>query len=151
MVKKVLIDGTDKIIPVYSPSGKIISYCTPKRAYKIVFRGNAKWISSSAIKMNMSTDEKNTAKKKIINSSVECYICGVTDMKLTIDHIIPRALGGSDKESNLKACCKYCNKQKGSMLLKDFIEYISLNRNNFKNISDDRLSFLRIKYIEGKE
>jgi hypothetical protein len=40
-----------------------------------------------------------------------CRYCGGTapDVKLTVDHVIPTALGGSDDPSNLVACCADCN------------------------------------------
>ena len=52
-----------------------------------------------------------------------CYICGrkmtfshETDFP-TVDHIIPLSLGGSNKESNLAACCARCNQLKGRLML----------------------------------
>ncbi|EFG75266.1 HNH endonuclease domain protein [Mycobacterium parascrofulaceum ATCC BAA-614] len=46
-----------------------------------------------------------------------CRYCGVTapDAKLTVDHVIPEALGGSDDPSNLVAACGDCNGGKSSM------------------------------------
>jgi hypothetical protein len=43
-----------------------------------------------------------------------CRYCHATDSPLTIDHVVPVALGGTDEPSNLVACCKDCNAGKTS-------------------------------------
>lgn len=45
-----------------------------------------------------------------------CRYCGATasDTKLTIDHVVPTALGGTDEPSNLVTACKDCNAGKTS-------------------------------------
>jgi len=44
--------------------------------------------------------------------SPQQYVLGV----LEIEHIIPRALGGSDDESNLWLSCSLCNRYKGAQI-----------------------------------
>jgi hypothetical protein len=43
-----------------------------------------------------------------------CRYCHATDTPLTIDHVVPTALGGTDDPSNLVAACKDCNAGKSS-------------------------------------
>jgi len=43
-----------------------------------------------------------------------CRYCHATDTALTIDHVKPTALGGTDDPSNLVAACKDCNAGKSS-------------------------------------
>jgi hypothetical protein len=43
-----------------------------------------------------------------------CRYCHATDSPLTIDHVVPVALGGSDDPCNLVAACKDCNAGKSS-------------------------------------
>jgi hypothetical protein len=43
-----------------------------------------------------------------------CRYCHATDSPLTIDHVVPVALGGTDDPSNLVAACKDCNAGKTS-------------------------------------
>jgi hypothetical protein len=43
-----------------------------------------------------------------------CRYCHATDTPLTIDHVIPVALGGTDEASNLVAACVDCNSGKTS-------------------------------------
>jgi len=40
-----------------------------------------------------------------------CYYCG--QFADTVDHIIPRRLGGNDADDNLVAACRNCNFSKG--------------------------------------
>lgn len=42
-----------------------------------------------------------------------CRRCGCGS-NLSIDHVLPRALGGSNEESNLQVLCRSCNTQKGA-------------------------------------
>ena len=44
----------------------------------------------------------------------QCQSCGQTNLEtnLTIDHIIPLALGGQNDISNLQTLCFTCNQQK---------------------------------------
>ena len=45
-----------------------------------------------------------------------CRYCGgvAPDVKLTVDHVMPVALGGSDKADNLVAACDACNAGKSA-------------------------------------
>ncbi len=42
-----------------------------------------------------------------------CQYCGATGKDLTIDHVIPRRVGGTHSWENVVACCKRCNLRKG--------------------------------------
>ena len=46
-----------------------------------------------------------------------CRYCGATapDAKLTVDHVMPEALGGSDEPTNLVTACSDCNSGKSSV------------------------------------
>lgn len=46
-----------------------------------------------------------------------CRYCGAAapDVKLTVDHVIPVALGGGDEPNNLVTACADCNSGKSSM------------------------------------
>lgn len=45
-----------------------------------------------------------------------CRYCGATppDVKLTVDHVVPVALGGTDEPTNLVSACAECNAGKAS-------------------------------------
>lgn len=44
-----------------------------------------------------------------------CRYCSATDEPLTIDHVIPTTLGGTDDPTNLVAACRDCNAGKSSV------------------------------------
>lgn len=52
-----------------------------------------------------------------------CIYCGVplSPRSMTIDHIIPKARGGSDCFSNKTCACPRCNNEKADMTLRQFM------------------------------
>lgn len=59
--------------------------------------------------------------------SLQQYILGI----LEIDHIIPKAIGGSDDEENLWLACSLCNNYKGTQI--DAFDPITKTRINLFN------------------
>ena len=59
---------------------------------------------------------KRTRYEVLRRDNNTCRYCGGTapDVTLTIDHVTPVSLGGSDDPSNLVAACKDCNAGKSS-------------------------------------
>lgn len=55
-----------------------------------------------------------SVREKIIGTG-KCVACG-TSKDLSVDHIIPVALGGSDHIRNLQCLCRRCNSSKGATL-----------------------------------
>ena len=54
-----------------------------------------------------------TRKNILRRDSYKCSYCGRSDLPLTIDHVIPKARGGSDSWENLVCACTSCNNKKG--------------------------------------
>jgi 5-methylcytosine-specific restriction endonuclease McrA len=52
----------------------------------------------------------------------QCAYCGVKDVPFQIEHIHPRAKGGSDSITNLTLSCEKCNRKKGTKDIKDFLK-----------------------------
>jgi 5-methylcytosine-specific restriction endonuclease McrA len=52
----------------------------------------------------------------------QCAYCGVKDVPLQIEHIHPRAKGGSNSITNLTLSCEKCNIKKGAKDVKDFLK-----------------------------
>ncbi len=51
----------------------------------------------------------------------KCTYCGVENVPLQVEHIHPKAKGGSNKISNLCLACDKCNKKKGTQDIKSFL------------------------------
>lgn len=54
--------------------------------------------------------------------SRQCAYCGVKDVPLQIEHIQPRAKGGTNSITNLTLSCQKCNIKKGTKDVKDFLK-----------------------------
>ena len=48
----------------------------------------------------------------LVRDQYTCQVCGQVSEALEVDHIIPRARGGSDDMTNLRAICVPCHKVK---------------------------------------
>jgi len=51
-----------------------------------------------------------------------CAYCGKQNLPLQIEHIVPRAKGGTDRASNLTLSCEVCNQAKGSQDVGEFLK-----------------------------
>jgi 5-methylcytosine-specific restriction endonuclease McrA len=49
-----------------------------------------------------------------------CAYCGTTGVPLQIEHIVPKARGGSNRMSNLTLACQPCNDTKGTRTAEEF-------------------------------
>jgi len=52
----------------------------------------------------------------------QCAYCGKKDVPLQVEHIQPKAKGGTNKVSNLCLACDSCNKKKGTQDLQVFLK-----------------------------
>ena len=52
----------------------------------------------------------------------KCTYCGKENIPLQVEHIVPRAKGGSNRVSNLCLACEKCNLAKGTRDIKDFLK-----------------------------
>lgn len=119
---------------VLNQSYEPLTICTLKKAILLIFLGKAEIVhkddkkSIRTVKMNfpwpsvirISKFIKVPYKKVILTrknilrrDNYKCAYCGRSDIMLTIDHIIPKARGGSDSWENLITACTKCNNIKG--------------------------------------
>jgi len=49
-----------------------------------------------------------------------CVYCGASNTPLQVEHIVPRARGGSDRVANLTLACEPCNTRKGTQTAIEF-------------------------------
>ena len=52
----------------------------------------------------------------------KCTYCGKENIPLQVEHIVPRAKGGSNRVSNLCLSCEKCNTAKGTKSIEDFLK-----------------------------
>lgn len=69
-------------------------------------------LSRSALTSKGGTTKWRRIRQQVINRDRCCQACGTEEM-LTVDHIVPRRLGGDDNLNNLQVLCSGCNGSKG--------------------------------------
>lgn len=62
------------------------------------------------------------ALKRAVLAEGKCRACGTTQ-DLTIDHIMPRSLGGTNNRYNLQCLCRRCNIKKANRYKEYFKEH----------------------------
>lgn len=62
---------------------------------------------------------KLTRREVFRRDNYTCQYCGRHDVPLTIDHVIPRHLGGEHSWTNVVAACPLCNHRKGGRTLEE--------------------------------
>ena len=55
-----------------------------------------------------------------LRDGLACAYCKATG-SLTLDHVIPHSLGGSNEPTNLLTACETCNKSRGTRDLREFV------------------------------
>ncbi len=107
--------------------------CNTKRALALVFHGKAEILLNgrgtvrsasaeydipSVIKLGYMIRrprlQVSMTKREILRrDDFTCQYCGRKTHILTIDHVVPRRLGGQHKWTNVVAACPSCNRRKG--------------------------------------
>ncbi|MCL4561416.1 MAG: HNH endonuclease [Chloroflexi bacterium] len=62
---------------------------------------------------------KLTRREVFRRDNYTCQYCGRHSLDLTIDHVIPRHLGGKHTWTNVVAACSQCNHRKGGRTLEE--------------------------------
>jgi 5-methylcytosine-specific restriction endonuclease McrA len=76
--------------------------------------------------MNWLRPEKRLA--LYLRDGLACAYCGEgieEGAKLTLDHLTPYSLGGSNKATNLVCCCHRCNSSRGNRDYTDFAKSVA--------------------------
>jgi len=102
--------------------------------------------------VHVCSDEKLQQWDIWSKSKGRCWYCGVqTHMnnwrvkpdKFTIDHVIPKNLGGNDDPSNLVPACHACNVHKGAMSLEAFRCAEARRRANAPIFTQEHIEYLQ--------
>lgn len=114
-----------------------INVCTTRRALGLILNGKASMVLNgrgvvhsvsqafpkpSIIRLDKMIKRPRPkvrlSKREILRrDEYTCQYCGVKFNYLTIDHILPRRLGGGHTWENLVAACPNCNHRKGGRTL----------------------------------
>lgn len=62
------------------------------------------------------TSDRSVRNKVFKLHGKKCLSCG-SEKLISLDHIVPVALGGEDKIENLQPLCKSCNSKKGTLVI----------------------------------
>lgn len=127
------IDGVKVLVlnQTYEP----LHFCNVKRAIIMVLQGKAENVEMSdrvirspsrilplpavirllqfikrSYRKGISFSKKNVLKR----DNYTCQYCGKIGPDLTIDHILPRSLGGKTSWDNVVVACQACNVRKGN-------------------------------------
>ena len=110
-----------------------INICGTRRAVKLIFLGKAEILEDrgeflasargvipqpSVIKLShlirRPQPELRLSRKAVFaRDHYQCQYCGRNGVKMTIDHIVPRYMGGTFCWENLVCACHVCNARKG--------------------------------------
>ncbi len=123
----------NRYVLVLNQNYEPFSVCTAKRAIVLVFLGKAEIVERDSLEVHtvsrayplpsvvrlfvyVAIPRKKillTRKNIIKRDGHCCQYCGQKRHPLTVDHVIPKNLGGSDSWENLVCACARCNNRKG--------------------------------------
>lgn len=120
-----------------------ISILSVERAFSIFFKGNAEilveydevfktvkppYYPKPSIIRTFSNYQLQYHKVKLTRRNIfrrdsySCVYCGVVgnNDNLTIDHVVPRVMGGKDEWTNLVTACSRCNNEKSHLEVEEW-------------------------------
>ncbi|MBM3458088.1 MAG: HNH endonuclease [Armatimonadetes bacterium] len=149
----------DREVLVLNSDYEPLHVCNVRRALALVHLGKAEvlhhdgrvirssegeWTSPSVLKLRHHVRRplpqlRLSRRSVFARDDYQCQYCGLAGRELTIDHVVPKRLGGAATWENLVTCCRRCNSKKGDKMLEKsglrlrkeprrprFIPYISL-------------------------
>jgi 5-methylcytosine-specific restriction endonuclease McrA len=112
-----------------------LSVCSARRAFVLLFQGKAEMIETAdGLKLHSVSQAYSlpsvvrlaqfkkvpfkrimlTRKNVLIRDGNRCQYCGTVKGPMTVDHIVPKTMGGRDSWENLVCSCARCNNKKGN-------------------------------------
>jgi len=118
---------------VLNQSYEPLNLCRVRRAVTLIFYGKAEVVENSRGELHSATRifeipsvirlvymvkrprlQRKLNKFEVFNrDEYTCQYCGRQVRELTLDHVIPRWLGGEHSWENIASACKVCNRRKG--------------------------------------
>jgi len=116
-----------------------LNICRARRAIVMLWRGKAEILEQNSATIHSTSlaievpsvirlvylirrpriQRKLNRRDVFIRDKHACQYCGKTTKDLTIDHVIPRRLGGEHTWENVVSACKDCNQRKAARSPKD--------------------------------
>ncbi len=111
-----------------------LTICSARRAFILVYQGKAEMIETAdGLKLHSVNRAYSlpsvvrlwqykkvpfkrimlTRKNILVRDGHRCQYCGSTKGPMTVDHVVPRTMKGSDSWDNLVTACTHCNNKKG--------------------------------------
>lgn len=106
----------EKVISVVDYKDK---FCSSKNL-KFPVPSVVKCIKSDYVPKNFTNILPLNRKNIYFRDKGQCLYCGkkVSFINFTLDHVIPKYLGGKFCWENIVVCCSKCNSEKGNLLLR---------------------------------
>jgi 5-methylcytosine-specific restriction endonuclease McrA len=136
-----------------------LNVCNLRRAIILVYLGKAEVLHTTHVRVQWFTGDMQSPtvvklrhhvrrpvpqlrlSRRGIFDDYTCQYCGQTARELTLDHVVPKRMGGGATWENLVCCCRRCNTKKGDKALAQtgmklrrtprrprFVPYISLTK-----------------------
>ena len=123
---------------VLNASFEPLNVCSVRRAHVLVYKGKAEVVEridrplrsatvtyvwpcvirlSAYVRVPRAAQRKISRKALFARDGWACVYCGATDVRLTLDHVVPRSRGGDSVWENVVTSCSPCNLRKGNRLL----------------------------------
>jgi len=123
---------------VLNASYEPLNVCSLRRAHVLVYKGKAEVVEEldrplcSAtrkfawphvirlvhyVRVPRIVQRKISRRALFARDGWRCVYCGTASGRLTLDHVIPRSLGGESVWENVVTSCAPCNLRKGNRLL----------------------------------
>ena len=167
--------GVNEPVLVLNRNFEPLNVCNTRRAIGLLLVGKAEIVENgrgyihtvntrlprpSVIRLNYMIKRPRPhvklSKREIFRrDEFRCQYCGEEHPRLTVDHIVPRRLGGAYSWDNLVAACPTCNRHKGGRPLSEL--HMRLIRPPFEPSASARYLFGRqareyhewARYLEG--
>lgn len=97
-----------------------------KRAAEFPEKDRARKHSRRVIQQSLcSRIDPEYVKSLVINQNNKCVYCSTDLIKYQIDHILPIAKGGDNRNDNLQLLCPSCNRRKGAKTDAEYRRYLN--------------------------
>ena len=78
----------------------------------------------------MTTNNKGHRRRAYQRTGDFCFYCGAPKetTQMTLDHLVPRCLGGDKSPENVVPACRKCNIEKGGMTVEEYRAHLEAKR-----------------------